>query len=109
MANAGFYRFETETMRIELEPSTALRDYKDVVVSIRQSGTKEQIDIMANDLEIDAETGVLQFHLDQAQTGRFRAGTAVLQVNIFFVDRERDTSITAILTVHENLYEKVMT
>lgn len=108
MGEAGFYRYETETLTIQLDPADALTDFKDVVVSIhQQNGAK--LDRFAADLDIDAEAGTIGIYLSQEDTGQFKAGTATVQVNIYFVDTERDTTATGQITVYNNLYPKVMT
>lgn len=107
MANAGFYIFETETLKIKMEPETALSGYKDIVVSISQKG-RAQIDISTDALIVDEFVGTIEFHLDQTQTAEFRPGMAMIQVNIYFADHERDTTVMDTITVYDNLYKKVM-
>lgn len=100
-----FYIYETVTFPIQLSDTEALQNYDKVVVSVWQKGGV-QVDI--SDPSVDEETGKITIRLDQNDTAKFVKGTAIVQVNIYYKDQERDVSTTAKIQVLDNLYKKVM-
>lgn len=107
---AYFYAWETKTLSIGLKNKQGeydpeiLNDYKEIIISIKQPSC--QIDI--REVDVDTEQGILSIHLDQEQTSIFKKGKARIQVNIYYNNEERDTSVEGEIEVRENLYQKVM-
>lgn len=104
-----FYRYETESLQMQIVPYDALAGYSDVVVSFKQAGKRAQLDIDTADLVISEDTGTITVNLSQEQTALFAAGEILVQVNILFEDSERDATAQAKIGVLDNLYEQVMT
>lgn len=103
---AQFYVYETVDFTITLTPSDALQNYDNVVVSIGQGQVilnKDQ-----TELGIDVENGKINLHLSQEETAMFSRGKAEIQVNIYYTDKERDTSVMGRIDVKDNLYKEVM-
>lgn len=99
-----FYIYETVTFPIQLSDPEALKNCDKVVVTISQKDVQVNID----DPSIDEETGRLSIWLSQNDTAKFKKGTATIQVNIYYLDKERDVTTTAKIQVLDNLYKKVM-
>ena len=102
-----FYEWETVDLIITLDEEDALVDYSDVIVSLNQWGFRS-INKDASELDIDVNSNTIMLHLSQRESGRFREGEALLQVNIYYDDAERDTSEMASIEVRNNLYKEVM-
>lgn len=101
---ASFYIWETVDFTITLSDPDALNDAKDIMVSIRQGGI--QIDKL--NPVFDSERGIIELHLTQEETGQFSAGNAVIQVNIYCYNTERDATAQGMIRVLDNLYREVM-
>lgn len=102
---AGFYIWETADLAITLsEP--VLVDYKEVIVSIAQTGTKP-LHLTDDDVQVTDES-TITISLSQEQTGQFHEGAAKIQVNVLFESSERDTTAKGTLDVLDNLYKQVM-
>lgn len=99
-----FYIYETVTFPIQLSDTEALQNYDKVVVTISQKNI--QVDI--TNPSVDEETGRLTIWLSQEDTSKFVKGTATIQVNIYYTDKERDVTNTAKIQVLDNLYKKVI-
>ena len=102
-----FYIYETVDFPIKITPASALEDYKHIVVSMGQKG-KTLINKKDAELGIDTQEGIINMHLSQEETGKFKVGEADLQVNILYNNTERDTSAMVMLDVRENLLKQVM-
>ena len=103
---AGFYQYQTYDAKIRLKREGALRDAARVKVTISQLG--EKVEYNEEVLGIDAEEGVINLHMEQADTGRFCEGTAKLQVNVLYDDARRNVTAKAKLEVYDNLHKEVM-
>lgn len=104
---AGFYMWETADLAITLTgDGNPLEDYSKVVVSIYQPYGR--VDLTDDSLGIDVDAQTINVHMTQEQTGKFKAGTAEIQVNVYYSDTERDTSAKGVLTVYDNLYRQAM-
>lgn len=108
MADAGFYLWETTDISIKLSgDGNPLEGWERIVVSIAQNG-RPVLELFDEDLGIDVSESRINVHLTQEQTGSFREGDAVVQVNVYYSDSERDVSVKGHLTVLDNLHKKVM-
>lgn len=104
---AGFYRYETANLDIELLADDVFEDYTEIVVSISQKmGAK--IHKRSEDLVIDTENNLLTVRLSQEETAQFVRGEALIQVNIMYADSERETSSQSVIEIWDNLYDEVM-
>ncbi|MCQ3908916.1 MAG: hypothetical protein MJ200_05335 [Mycoplasmoidaceae bacterium] len=109
---ACFYRFETVDIPLLLKPTGVLYDYSHIVVSIVQNGITK-VNKHENDLEIDTENDTIIISLSQEETSKFVGGVrdpreALIQVNIYYNDHERDVSTVGTINVFDNLYDKVI-
>ena len=102
----GFYQYQTYDARLKLKREGALRDFARVVVTVSQLG--ERVEYDESVLGIDAEEGVINLHMDQADTGLFVEGKAKLQVNVLYDDARRNVTAKATLKVYDNLHKEVM-
>jgi len=105
---AYFYAWETVDLKIVLEDPDRLLNYDTVCVSVSQGYRLRNAVVNVEDLDIDTGSGTIVCHLDQEDTGLFRAGIALLQVNIYYDDGERDTSEQVQIDVRDNLLKEVM-
>ena len=104
---AGFYIWETADLEVSVTgEGNPLEGYEDIVVSIAQPG--RELHLTGDELGIDVDAQTVNVHLAQEQTGRFKAGTAEIQLNVYYSDTERDTSAKGKLDVYDNLYRQVM-
>lgn len=102
---AGFYVYETADLDYILTGvDDPLGDYEHIVISIVQGG--KRIDLTEADVGVEGNT--IHVHLTQEQTGQFREGSASTQVNVYYVDTERDVSVKGTIEVRDNLYKQVM-
>ena len=104
-AQAFFYPWETVTYKITFDKADALVDYKQLMVAIRQG--RKALYKSTDDLEIAGD--VVTLKLSQSETGQFVKGTAYIQVNILYEDKERDVTAIETLDVRHNLYQGPMT
>lgn len=104
---AKFYRYETSEILLKFTPTGVLDDYRHIVVSISQKGMV-QIDKKENELSIDTEENTIVVPLSQEETGKFAPRQAIIQVNIYYDNSERDVSTTGTIDVLDNLYEEVI-
>lgn len=108
----GFYRYETANFPLRIVSKQGeekpLEDYQSIRVSIAQPGVEPE-HLTEKDVGVDVEESRINVHLTQEQTGKFREGAAKLQVNIYYIDTERNTTAQGKLVVKENLYKQVMT
>lgn len=104
-----FYVWETIEWTITLtdqDGESVLDGYKDVVVSLEQGDVL--VEKSGAELGIDAESDSIFFTLGQEDTSQFHVGTAKLQVNVYYDNETRDTSVMADIEVRRNLHEEVM-
>ena len=109
----GFYQWETAGLELIIcdeddnPKAGVLDDLKDVVVSIAQ-GTR-QVDWHLDELDIDAPSSKITLRLTQEKAGKFAGDApAKVQVNILYLDGERDVTVKGDIDVLANLYRKVM-
>ena len=106
-SDAGFYRYETESLDIELLASGVLEDYKEIVVTLDQRmGAK--LHKQTQELEVDVENSIVTITLSQEETAMFSPGTVGVQVNLLYNTMERDVSEKGYIEVWENSYREVM-
>lgn len=103
-----FYAWETVDLEIGLEDAEALQNLDTVCVSIAQGYRYTTTVVNIEDVGIDDNEGTITVHLDQEDTGKFREGIAVVQVNFYYTDSERDTTEQAVIEVRDNLLRRVM-
>lgn len=103
---AHFYVYETKPLKISFTPASVLQDYKHIMVSIGQFGVLVNKD--ESDLDIDTENGTITLNLSQEETGKFKKGEALVQVNIYYDYKERDVSRQGTIEIRDNLYKKVI-
>ena len=106
MAKAYFYIYETVDLPIVLSDKDALQDYERIVVSISQAGYHSMN--ISDGLGIDVEAGTINVHLSQEDTSKFKKGSAIVQVNIKYLNTERDVSAMAQIDILDNLYKEIM-
>lgn len=104
---ANFYRFETTNIVLEFTPEGILDNYKHIIVSILQKQTK--IDLTEDELNIDTSNDKITLSLTQEQTSQFEVGKALIQVNIYYNDKQRNVSTMGYINIYDNLYNKVIT
>ena len=112
---AFFYCYETWPCTITLQSDaqndqdptpSVLEDYSEVIVSFSQGS--QLVELSGTRLAIDDTEDTISFTLTQAETGKFRKGSADVQVNVLYIDTERDTSAQGVVEVRDNLHKKVM-
>lgn len=103
---AHIYTYETMNVPIILDKDGVLEGYEDVVVSIKQLETA--INKTTGDLGIDTEANTINLSLSQEETAGLSAGTAKLQVNIYYKNTERVASTIAEIAIDDNLYPQIM-
>lgn len=111
MNNAFFYIYETVDFPLVLtseDGQPLLNDISNVMVSLRQSIVLVEKDLSSSDISLDTENNTINLHLSQEDTGKFKQGNAVIQVNLLYTNTERDTSVQGTITVLDNLHKKVM-
>lgn len=104
---ASFYKYETVSIPLKFTPTGVLSNYKHIIVSIVQEGVI-QIDKDEDDLTINTANDTITFSLTQEETAKFLPTKAVIQVNIYYNDNERDVSTKATIDILDNLYDKVI-
>lgn len=103
----GFYQWETATLTIHIgKVKDVFVDTRDIVLSVVQGTIR--CDFHKDALVIDEENNLVSAHLSQEDTGKFRVGTAAVQMNIYYDDAERDATGEGELTVLRNVYRQVM-
>lgn len=108
MSNAGFYIYETKPLTLRFKPDGVLVNSKEIIVTILQGISGTLIEKTGADLAINLTDNTVTIHLTQEETARFKPGTAQVQVNILYEDRERDTTVQAQLSVYDNLHREIM-
>lgn len=108
MSNAGFYIYETKPLTLRFKPDGVLVNSKEIIVTILQGISGTLIEKTGEDLEINLTDNTVTIHLSQEETARFQPGTAQVQVNILYEDRERDTTVQAQIGVYDNLHREIM-
>lgn len=106
MAKAFFYIYETANLPIVFNNPEVLDDYAEIMVSISQKNRKSLH--ISEGYVVDREHGIIYIHLSQEDTSGFKVGTAEVQVNIKYLNSERDTSAKTTVDVYDNLYKEVM-
>ena len=105
----GFYIYETETLVLKILREEALKGFKEVVVSIYQNTSGAEINRLSSELGIDEENDTVTISLSQEDTALFKPGKALIQVNIYYDNTERDVTTMAEIEVKNNLYRRVIT
>lgn len=108
MSNAGFYIYETKPLTLRFKPDGVLVNSKEIIVTILQGISGTLIEKTGADLAINLTDNTVTIHLSQEETARFQPGTAQVQVNILYEDRERDTTVQAQIGVYDNLHREIM-
>lgn len=110
--SAFFYIWETVDFPIKItsedEQVKVLENVSNVVVSLKQGTININKDIADTDIALDIENDIINLHLSQKETGQFKKGELILQVNILYDDNERDTTAQVAIEALDNLYKKVM-
>ena len=106
MGKAHIYIYETATLPIVLSKPEVLEGFQKIVVSITQVNHHSLH--ISDALGIDAEAGKIYVPLSQEETAAFKAGSAEVQVNIYYASSERDVSAKATIEVLDNLYKELM-
>ena len=118
---AHFYQWETKGFSLnlrgedgELRDPPVLDGWREVVVSLGQN-RREKVALTARSegqsddgVSVDATDDRIEIWLSQEATGRFREGVCEVQVNLYYFDRERDTSVEGEIEVRHNLHKKEM-
>lgn len=102
-----FYVWETKPLTIRFTPEGVLDSYEHIIISIEQGGII--VNKTESEMEVDTIAGTITLNLSQEETGKFRKGNALIQVNIYYDFAERDVSKQATIEVRDNLYKKVIT
>ena len=108
MSNAGFYIYETKPLTLRFKPDGVLVNSKEIIVTILQGISGTLIEKTGADLAINLTDNTVTIHLSQEETARFQPGTAQVQVNILYEDRERDTTVQEQISVYDNLHREIM-
>ena len=108
MSNAGFYIYETKPLTLRFKPDGVLVNSKEIIVTILQGISGTLIEKTGADLAINLTDNTVTIHLSQEETASFQPGTAQVQVNILYEDRERDTTVQAQIGVYDNLHREIM-
>ncbi len=103
---AHFYIYETVTFPITFTPEGVLQEYKHIVVSLSQGVTI--VNKTENELTIDADNDRIDVSFSQEETANFVEGEAIMQVNIYYENTERDVSTQAPIEVRDNIYRQVI-
>ena len=110
----SFYQWETKTYKLTIEGAeNPLDGWEQVIVSVGQNN-KEVVRFSTinggdSDEGIEVEgLDTIYIHLSQQQTGKFKVGKANIQVNVYYTDSERDTTVEASVQVKNNLHRRVM-
>ena len=112
---AFFYIWETWPCTLTLttdDESSPLDDYDEIIVSFAQGS--RLVELTGNRLIVDDQAGTITLSLTQQETGKFSAGTpekpqyAKVQVNVYYLDHERDVSAQGSVEIRDNLHKKVM-
>ena len=113
-----FFVYETVSIPLDLEDvrdpeAKVLENYKKVVVDISQYD-KKRIRKWDDVLGIDVENNRINVSLSQEETALFDGGTkespkkALIQVNIYRTDTERDTTFEEYINVYRNQHDEVI-
>ena len=108
--NPSFYQWETTSFRITTKDPTKLVGYDKIVVSLHQGPVAGGVRVhkIIDSSDIDTGSGIIIVNLSQTDTSKFVAGTATLQVNIYYTGGDRDPSEQIKVDVYDNLYKQVM-
>ena len=98
-------RFQTIELPLELETEGVLEGYKSVVVSIQQR--EITLEKTESEMAIDVANNMIYVPFSQNDTGRFRVGKAIVQVNILN-QADRLVSEEAEIEFAGNLHTRVM-
>lgn len=100
------YQYQTIDLPLELNVEGVLQGWKKVYVSIQQG----EVFIEQDDstLGIDEEHDTINMHLSQEETGMFRVGPALLQVNIFKEGDVRPVSDEVEIEFAKNQHPRVI-
>lgn len=111
--NAYFFVYETVDIPLLFEPTGSLEGYDKIIVSLAQFG--ETILEKTNDaLGIDVENDRVNLSLSQEETAMFIGGKKCdpkivdIQVNIYYTNRERNTTFNEVIEVYDNQHKEVM-
>lgn len=112
MNNAFFYIYETVDFPIQITAvdgsKDILKDCKNLIVSLGQGSLLLEKDLSSPDIGLDIDNNIINLHLSQTDTCRFKQGEVIIQVNILYEDTERDTSAQGKIDALNNLHRKIM-
>lgn len=113
MATNYFFIYETVDFPLHLSykdttiTEKVLDDYQKIIVSLKQGNIL--LEKTEEDLGIDPENDIVNIHLTQEETGKFRPNSqAQLQINILYESAERNVSYTVPINVWDNLHKAVI-
>ena len=104
---SSFYIWETVSWVLQLideNASSVLDGAEQVVVSFKQGTTRVDI----KNPGLDVQNDQINIRLEQEQTALFNPGPVQLQVNIYYDNTERDTTVQAAIEALDNLYRRIM-
>lgn len=107
-----FFQWETVDLTIRLvdeegEPCPeALEGVQDMVFTVAQGNKK--LNVFLGEMVVDYEAGTVTVHFSQTMSGSLKPGLADVELNVLYVDGERDASYWGEVFINENLFKKVM-
>lgn len=115
--STGFTAFETVDLQLTIEPTGALVDYQEIMVSVVQGAQRVDKPYQKDAPEVDGD--VIHLRLEQDETGKFTyyepnpcgepdLRNPRIQVNVLYEGGERRTTNIANLDLYEQLYKKKM-
>lgn len=113
-----FFVYETVSIPLvfedEMHPETKIFENYDRIVATMTQYDKKKIEKWDDELGIDVENNRINLALNQEETALFDGGTkespkkASIQVNIYYQDKERDTSFEEYIDVYRNTHDEVI-
>ena len=108
----SFYVWETKDWELKLtnenDDDGILDNLKDVIISFGQNSTLLEKDMSHPDVAVDSANNIINVHMSQEDTGRFKTGSVTVQVNLLYTDTERDTTVQGTIMALANLHREVM-
>ena len=108
----GFFQWETADVKIMLVDQDdnpipgILNGVKDVTASFVQGINSQHFHL--EQLGVDPATSSIFVRFEQEQSAVFIKGKAEVQVNIYYDNAERDTSLKGVINIYDNLYKRIM-
>ena len=103
-----FRIFETANLPIRVRQQGALEGYKLIITSIKQLNVLLEFNSDDPNINVDVDENLIYLHLSQEDTSKFKKGPAILQINVYYHDEEREASSTAEIYIGDNLHKEVM-